>query len=1316
MTPIVTAADRLRQVLASAILLTATLGVPTALSVLVGWPLPTSPGALDRLPLLLSQPMPSSAVVDVLAVVAWLAWLHFTAGIVVELVNATARRGRPQLRLPFGGPSHDLARSLVIAALLVGVAAPFAPAAAAPAVASTSTAITTTSDATADSGPAASAGGEALGGIDLSAAGTDAATHSATTTTAMTSTTATTASSTGPGVPAREEQTSEPGDALPEYVVPAPAAGRYACLWDIAEQQLGDGTRWTEIHDLNVGRTQPDGQALTDPDHIHPGWRLRLPPDAQGTGSRPAATPIAGGHVVVAGDTLWDIAENELGDGARYDELAAAAATITQPDGQTLHDPDLLQPGWTIPIPGDEPAVDERPVPIDQPVPTPDSVSPEPVPPQPQNESAPALPGVADDVLDAGEQAGDGEEETGPGDRSGSVDATSGQSAVGGPVSEVDAGRAGAEGADAADEGGEGDTAGPSWALAGLSGAGTMLAGALLLLLHQVQRRQRRLRRPGRALVVPGPEHAVVEKSVRAHANTATTIQWLDQVLRRLASARLLADDLLPEVTAVTLDRSGATLHLAQPGTLAEPWTSDGSSWHLVPDADLDQVGPLVPDQPAPFPLLVTVGATLDGATSMLNLEHLGAATITGDCQRGEDLLRYVAAELGCNPWSETVRVHCVGVARELGPLNPDRLHVSPMPSHGEHDRASGLTEPPASTDSAGSGPGLDGSLDPVADVMADAVAAVDRSVELGTDVPNARIRQAADETWPPRVLLIDASRRPPTLHTLTDLIRTHPSRTGAIVLQLNTPDAGTDTDTDTKPVERASDGIRLHLSSAGHLTVTGGTDLVPAGVTAAGLSRAEAQGCAALYALGPADAPMPALYDATDGWRAYADAAGALMTRHTLPRVDSHPPAGDRGDTGPALRAQPDVQPDINLQVGPDGDSGWLRLSNDQHQDQDQEHDDRGNDDRGNEENVFAWGNITGGNDEGYDDESQGYGEPGDEEPDATQSTDEGRDARRAGGAASLLGASDEEYLDVAATTREDLDALAPRVPDDVRRVVAESDPGLDDDVAAWFTSSCALPRLTLLGPVGARTRGVPVTKRKPYYTELLAYLATRPHGATPEEVAAAFDITPTKARGYVGTVREWLGTNPRTGRVHVPDARHSPAAEHRGVGVYEVEDLLVDADLFRRLRLRGQTRGPDGIQDLQRALTLVTGPPFSKLRPGGWTWLAEGDRLDQHMLCAIVDVAHLVTTHLLQTGDLSAARATAELAALAAPDEEIPRLDLAAVAMASGHRSAAADIVHGDICNRTDDAGPPEELSARTQEILDRQGWLTGPRQAAS
>ena len=48
-------------------------------------------------------------------------------------------------------------------------------------------------------------------------------------------------------------------------------------LGKIATARLHDPQRAEEIFDLNVGRTQPDGFRLTDPDLIRPGWRLTLP-------------------------------------------------------------------------------------------------------------------------------------------------------------------------------------------------------------------------------------------------------------------------------------------------------------------------------------------------------------------------------------------------------------------------------------------------------------------------------------------------------------------------------------------------------------------------------------------------------------------------------------------------------------------------------------------------------------------------------------------------------------------------------------------------------------------------------------------------------------------------------------------------------------------------------------------------------------------------------------------------------------------------------------------------------------------------------
>ena len=67
------------------------------------------------------------------------------------------------------------------------------------------------------------------------------------------------------------------------------------------------------------------------------------------------------------------------------------------------------------------------------------------------------------------------------------------------------------------------------------------------------------------------------------------------------------------------------------------------------------------------------------------------------------------------------------------------------------------------------------------------------------------------------------------------------------------------------------------------------------------------------------------------------------------------------------------------------------------------------------------------------------------------------------------------------------------------------------------------------------------------------------------------------------------------------------------------------------------------------------------------------------------------------------------AETAAMAAPFEEIPRLDLAAVATAEGRHAEAHRIIRDEIANRTDDEVAPPELVGRTEDILQgRAGWL--------
>ena len=115
-------------------------------------------------------------------------------------------------------------------------------------------------------------------------------------------------------------------------------------LWGLAERYLGDGTRYRELARLNAD--QLDGQ----PDLLHPGTRLRIPNESDR--DRPHTVTVK------RGDTLTGIAARELGDPSRYRDIARASRHITQPGGGQLTDPDVIDIGWKLRIPADDPSTD----------------------------------------------------------------------------------------------------------------------------------------------------------------------------------------------------------------------------------------------------------------------------------------------------------------------------------------------------------------------------------------------------------------------------------------------------------------------------------------------------------------------------------------------------------------------------------------------------------------------------------------------------------------------------------------------------------------------------------------------------------------------------------------------------------------------------------------------------------------------------------------------------------------------------------------------------------------------------------------------
>lgn len=302
-----------------------------------------------------------------------------------------------------------------------------------------------------------------------------------------------------------------------------------------------------------------------------------------------------------------------------------------------------------------------------------------------------------------------------------------------------------------------------------------------------------------------------------------------------------------------------------------------------------------------------------------------------------------------------------------------------------------------------------------------------------------------------------------------------------------------------------------------------------------------------------------------------------------------------------------------------------------------------------------------------------------------------------------SVLPRPDRHYVEAAATTAEDLQALAPVVPPSEATHAITTDPTLDADLAEWSEPATTRPKLRVLGPIELHAVGEKskeVESRPAYFAELAAYLACHPEGVTPGQAAADFGLQHNSLHTRLGSLRKWLGKRAQSEEWYLPEARRV-----HGQAVYRLDGMLFDADLFRRLRARGEARGPEGIEDLRKALELVSGKPFDHQRTSGYGWLVDTP-VDHYLTAGIVDVAHVVATYALAEGRPSIALWAAERAIAAAPSEDKPRLDLARARQAMGEDAEAERYLRREVFNRSDDDRAPLDPSHRTVQVAERFG----------
>lgn len=325
----------------------------------------------------------------------------------------------------------------------------------------------------------------------------------------------------------------------------------------------------------------------------------------------------AGTHVVVDGDTLWDIAGARLDDPRRYPEIVAASSATVQPGGRRLTDPDVIVPGWTLTLPA-------------------------------------AGDGVSD-LPDTGRPTGS----DGAGaDGGGAAELGSAGLAVERPAFTDVEGTGGDTERLADDDSGSGADDGELVRTAG--GVGAVLATALVGLLATRRARVQRRRRPGERVDAGSESDQHAETELRQAADPVA-VEVVDRVLRGLAARLARAERGLPPLRAVRLTKRTLELYLAAPAELPPPFagTAHGGVW-TVP---LDEAVETVADVPAPYPSLVTLGHDHDEALVLLDLEQVGTLVVDGRPELVRSALTAVAAELATSAWADDLRVTLVGAA-----------------------------------------------------------------------------------------------------------------------------------------------------------------------------------------------------------------------------------------------------------------------------------------------------------------------------------------------------------------------------------------------------------------------------------------------------------------------------------------------------------------------------------------------------------------------------------------------------------------------------------------------------------------------------